>query len=197
MPRFIVITVLFVFANFKSFASDLKTGDVLLQPLACWSCNLIEQQENSQFSHIGILIKLGNKDMVLEAYGKVQLVTLEQFISKTEKGTAVTVKRHKDHTLLGDDFIKNSLKYLGNPYDHYFLWDNYKDDKEAMYCSELLYKVMLPYIHFEDLSPKKMLFDVNALLWDRYFRNQTPRNKKGLSPEDFNLSRDFHFIKYL
>jgi hypothetical protein len=197
MPQILVIFLLFIVSVGSSYAHKLKTGDILLQPLKCWSCSLIEQQESSLYSHIGVYLSIDGKDMVAEAYGRVQIVSLEQFLSKTEPNLKVVAKRHHEFKNLGDKFISKILEYIGNPYDSYFLWDNLINGEEAIYCSELLFKAMVPFVSFNDLSTKEMLFDVNPDLWDRFFRGQTPRHKEGISPEDFNLSSDFFFIEEL
>ena len=57
------------------FALDLRPGDILLQPLHCRLCNLIEAQTDSIFSHIGIVIN--EKSDVAEAFSKVRKVTLK------------------------------------------------------------------------------------------------------------------------
>ena len=192
MPK--IVLILLTLVSFKSISSELKNGDVLLQPLACWSCSLIEAQENSIFSHIGVYLRINNQDMVAEAYGKVKLVTLSEFLAKTEKNQKVLVRRHVDFEKLGEQFNQKVMSYIGNPYDSMFLWDNYIKDKEAIYCSELLYKAMKPFVRFNDLGPTSMPFDINPEYWDRFFRGKTPRGKVGISPEDFNLSNDFYTI---
>jgi uncharacterized protein YycO len=197
MPRILVIFIVLATQIGSAYAHNLKTGDVLLQPLKCWACTLIEEQEDSLYSHIGVYLNIDGKDMVAEAYGRVQLVSLETFLSKTEAGLKVVAKRHFDYEKLDAKFIAKTLKYIGNPYDHYFLWNNEVKGKEAIYCSELLFKAMAPFVSFNDLSTKEMLFDINPELWDRYFRGETPRYKQGISPEDFNLSSDFFYVEEL
>lgn len=179
-------------------SKELLTGDILLQPLNCWSCRLIEQQEDSEYSHIGIVIIDNGKVKVAEAYGQVQLVSLADFLKKTHPEKSVKVRRLDHHFFNFENFetkIKDSVnRFLGNPYDRRFLWENSINGKEAIYCSELVYKVIYPQVKFWDLAPKIMLFDQNAQLWDRYFRGETPRGKLGISPEDFNKSRDFRTL---
>jgi len=194
----LLLTLLCSLFSMKSFALELKTGDILLQPLHCWSCNLIEAQENSEYSHVGIVIKVGKEIMVAEAYGKVKLVSLEKFLSKTERAKRVKVRRLDSHFYNFEVFqetIKNQfLSFEGNAYDSQFLWDNHIDGDESLYCSELVYKVLTPVVRFYNLSPKIMHFDVNPELWDRFFQGNTPRGKLGISPEDFNLSTDFYTV---
>ena len=191
-----ILSIISIVPTQAGFGSgELLSGDILLQPLKCWSCSLIEEQENSNFSHIGIVVNIDGKVMVAEAYGSVRLVTLEEFLKKTHPAKSVKARRLDYHFFNFENFeekLKESIKsLLGNPYDRAFLWDNKINGKEAIYCSELVYKVILPQVKFWDLNPKAMPFDVNPDLWDRYFRGETPRGRLGVSPEDFNKSRDF------
>lgn len=189
-----------IFISSTTFAAnDLKTGDILLQPLGCWSCSLIEQQEDSEYSHIGIYVTENDQDFVIEAFGgKVQKVTLQKFMAKTQKGLTVRVKRLKNIDLIDLDLLKSVLEsFLDLPYDRYFLWDNEVNGKEAIYCSELVYKAYVYFTPFITLAPKRMLFDINPEDWDRYFRGETPRGKWGISPADFDKSHEFEFIKEL
>lgn len=194
MKLFTYLTVFIVLLP-KAFAfSELKSGDIILQPLKCWACSLIEQQENSEYSHIGIVVKRNNQLLVAEAYGKVQLVTITDFLSKTHPNKSNKFLRFKALPVNETKLFENIQKLIGNPYDPEFRWNNFIGDKEAIYCSELVYKVLNPLVKFSDLGPKRMLFDENAEAWDRYFRGNTPRGELGVSPEDFNQSLDFEEI---
>ncbi len=194
--RFLFITISFLFHVSSLQAFELQTGDIILQPLNCWSCRLIEDQEKSKFSHIGIVIKQGPQIFVAEAYGKVRKVTLAKFLEKThpdKKNKYLRIGKSKQ--LNTQNLIKNIESFLGNPYDAEFRWNNYEQEKEKIYCSELVYKVLNPLVSFYDLEPKVMLFDENPDYWDRFFRGDTPRGEYGISPEDFNQSSDFFELK--
>lgn len=173
----------------SSSAFALEFGDILLQPLKCWSCTLIEQQENSDYSHMGLYI---GHDQVAEAFaGGVKIVSLEEFKQKTDPLRSISVRRLKSLPPYFETRLISEVNlYLGRPYDRWFSWEG-----SEIYCSELVYKVLAPLVHFEDLSPKPMLFDQNADYWDRYFRGQTPRGELGISPGDFELSSDFETVE--
>mgnify|MGYP000197438525 CR=1 FL=1 len=82
---------LLILTSFSLDASAIEAGDILLQPLKCWSCSLIEQQENSEFSHVGIYL---GQDQVAEAYfDKVKIVSLAEFMKKTDPARFVLVRR--------------------------------------------------------------------------------------------------------
>lgn len=168
----------------------LEVGDILLQPLDCWSCDLIEAEENSIYSHIGIYI---GSDQVLEAYGKVQIVSLKKFLSKTESGQ--TVKARRPIEKFSKALVKQYAQRVdGYPYDAKFLWRNFRGDKEPLYCSELVFKALKSAGLIGRLAPKKMHFDINTHLWERFFKGPPPHGQLGISPEDFNQSEDFYDV---
>src|SRR3989338_8516303 len=179
-------------------AFAIQNGDILLQPLDCYSCNLIEDEEDSIYSHSGIVIKKDKEFFVAEALGKVSLVPLNEFLARTQKNQKVLVLRHKDfHSRLTYYFKKSVKSMLGFKFDHDMLWTNVDDEgNEELYCSEFVWKVLNDL----DLSlpkPKKMKFQVNRDAWDRYFKNQTPVNELGVSPQDFANFKDFIIIEEL
>ena len=75
---------------------NLKTGDLLLQPLGCWSCFLIEEQEATKYSHMGVYLNLDGQELVLEAYGEVKLTPLNNFLARTEGDEKVLVRRFNE-----------------------------------------------------------------------------------------------------
>src|SRR5690606_32114870 len=74
---------------------DLKVGDILLQPLDCWACTLIEEEENTIYSHLGVVISVSPL-RVAEAYRKVEDISLEEFLIKTQPGEKVLILRSKE-----------------------------------------------------------------------------------------------------
>lgn len=200
---FQILAALFISTiSISSFGrqSDLKVGDIILQPLKCWSCTLIEQEEHSSYSHIGVVYSnIENKILVAEAYGRVQIISLDKFLSKGDPARKAVVKRLKYKLDLNQKkTFQEKIKHWDNhPYDRAFLWHNFVDGKEALYCSELVFKALKEVYHFSDLEVKVMNFEHNADYWDRYFRGNTPRGEIGISPEDFNKSSDFIFVKTL
>jgi hypothetical protein len=185
------------FATDRFIMGDLRTGDVLLQPLNCWTCSLIEAQDNTIYSHMGILIKMNGETYVFEAYGSVKFTKLNTFLKRTEGGQTVRVIRPPQFSFKQTlALITNSLQLEGSAYDPGFRWNNYdKSGKEKYYCSELVYKMFeRSGVRFNDLEPKSMPFDVYPELWDKIFNGDTPRNKMGISPASFSTSSDFDFV---
>ena len=91
----------------------LRVGDVLLQPLKCWACSLIEAEEETIYSHIGVVLALSPEIVVGEAFGKVRKLSLAAFNAKTEPGQKLTVIRFRNDDLsedihqAADAFMKN------------------------------------------------------------------------------------------
>jgi uncharacterized protein YycO len=191
MAKFIILFLLIF--NARTFA--LESGDLILQPLACWTCSLIEAQEKSPYSHIGIYIEKDGEGFVFEAYSKVQLVPLSEYLKKTEKGIAVKIKRFKNINFTNEDLLKAVRQYIGFEYDREFLWNNYNQyGKQKIYCSELVYLVFQKF--YQGLPLKRMQFDINTIYWERYFGGNVPFNEWGVSPEDFNQSSLLKDVEY-
>lgn len=182
-------------------ALELKVGDVLLQPLDCWSCSLIEAQENSIFSHVGVVVKISPSVEVAEALGKVRILSLDQFNTRTQKGQRLLVKRFKNDLLISRlmnkqvEFLTYFKKEFENlKYDHDFRWDNLDEQGyEKLYCSEMVSKLFLGFLGVE-IPLKRMKFDLNREEWIRYFRGVPPDDEWGNSPGDFDKSELFYEV---
>jgi hypothetical protein len=180
------------------FALELKVGDLLLQPLDCWSCSLIEAQEKSLYSHVGVVIKTTPTVQVAEALGKVRILSLNEFNARTEKGQRLLVKRFKRNLIVShlennqEEFLGYFQKEFENlKYDHDFLWDNLDENGfEKLYCSEMISKLFLGFLGV-GIPLKRMKFDVNRDEWIRYFRGSPPDDEWGNSPGDFERSELF------
>ena len=138
-----------------------------------------------------VVVEKNNQLFVAEAYGSVRLVTIEKFLDKSHPDKENVVLELKSQTVSKENLLSSVSSYVGLPYDRDFRWDNFINGEEAIYCSELVYKAFNSLVKFQDIAPKRMAFDENPELWDRYFRGNTPRGELGISPEDFNLSSDF------
>ncbi len=183
------------------YALDLRVGDILLQPLDCWSCDLIEAQENTIYSHMGLVIQVHPRVEVIEALGSVKRLPLAEFARKTESGERLAVLRFRNDDLVGhlganqarlSHYFDQSFRGLA--YDDEFLWNNFgADGKEKLYCSEMITKLLFSFTGVE-LPMKRMRYDVNRDAWIRYFRGTPPDDKWGNSPGDFERSDLFFFV---
>lgn len=185
----------------EALALELKVGDILLQPLNCWSCSLIKAQEKTIYSHMGLVIETKPQVKVVEALGTVRTVTFESFRSRNQKGQRLSVRRFRhqkaveyiqDNKEIFKEYFENS--FSGLEYDHEFLWNNF-DDKgfEKLYCSELISKMLSGFLRIE-MPVKRMRFDVNREAWLRYFNGNPPDSQWGNSPGDFERSELFYEV---
>jgi uncharacterized protein YycO len=185
-------------------AIELKVGDILLQPLDCWSCALIEAQEKSPYSHMGMVIEVGEEIRVVEAMGEVKVLSLSEFQEKTENGQNILVLRLKNEDAVlflqnEQESLQNYFKtsFLGLPYDHDFLWNNFDErGREKLYCSEFVSKIYRHFLGIE-IPLKEMAFDINRTEWIRYFRGNPPDGLPGNSPATFERSPDFFRVGVL
>lgn len=173
-----------------------RTGDIILQPLNCYLCSMIEAEEASPYSHIGLVVVDGNNQVkVVEAYKKVTIVTLSEFLAKTEVGQKSLVLRSREHfsqenftTLLLDYYFTT---FHDRPYDAEFSLDN-----EKLYCSELVMKLLNPFLSVK-IPTKKMHFDHNRSAWESYFRGKIPDGAMGIAPADFLRSGLFFQVGFI
>lgn len=201
--KVLALSLLIFVMSLPSFALiHLRTGDIILQPLDCKLCSVIELEEGGPYSHIGLVIVDKEKNVfVVEAYGKVQATPIDEFLDKTEKGQASAVMRNIELEVMyrnwperfnkfRTELIEKFLKVEGAEYDSEFLWDNKSEDgREKYYCSELVTKLLNPFLE-NQILPKKMHFDRPE--WTEYFKGVLPVGQPGISPMDF--VKNIHFI---
>lgn len=195
-----ILTLIFLIP-LEVFALELKVGDLLLQPLACWSCRLIEEQENTIYSHMGMVIETEPEVKVAEALGSVRIISLKEFSARTEKGQKLSVRRFSDESLISmlqdqKSDLQNLFKehFQGLKYDHDFLWDNVDENgQEKLYCSEMIGKLLSDFTKIP-MPIKLMKYDKNRALWIQYFRGNPPDNKWGNAPADFENSELFYEV---
>lgn len=179
---------------------DLKVGDILLQPLDCWSCTLIEDEEQTIYSHIGIVVSV-NPVMVAESRGNVKMLPLDEFNSTTEKGQRISVRRFRNEKIVKELNLKSSQfltlfknEFEGLLYDKAFLWDNFDEEgRQKLYCSEMVAKLLQAFLGIDPIV-KRMHFSRNRAMWERYFKGEVPVGKWGNAPADFERSEWFYEV---
>jgi hypothetical protein len=195
------VLISFLLFSLSSWASvNLKVGDVLLQPLDCWSCTLIEDEEQTIYSHIGIVIAV-NPVMVAESRGRVKMLSLEEFNSTTEKGQRISVRRFQNSKIVNELNSKSAQflalfknEFEGLKYDKAFLWDNFDEEgKQKLYCSEMVAKLLQAFLGIDPIV-KRMHFSRNRERWERYFNGNVPVGKWGNAPADFERSNWFYEV---
>jgi hypothetical protein len=185
----------------RADAFTMKTGDVLLESIPCYLCGLIETEEASPYSHMGVVVLNHGVWNVLESLGNVRSTTLDEFLGLRKKDTHTLVLRI-NHDLeknnLTSEILMNrfDLDFTGLSYDPQFLWNNHDSNGEKLYCSEFVAKFLQPFMSVT-IPTKPMHFEVNRQLWINYFHGTPPDGLPGLSPGDFERSPLFHKVGVL
>ena len=192
--KWFVALIGFSFLNNSAFALssvDLKTGDVLLQSLPCSLCALIEDEENSVYSHAGVVGPVFPGPQVFQAHVRVHRTSLSLFLRQSRYGTRVRVLRPRwmpeSPADLDGRFARD---FEGLSYDASFLWDNRDEKGEKIYCSELVVKLLNPTLA-RPIPTKPMHFEADREAWIRHFKGDPPDGKPGVSPEDLIRSGSF------
>lgn len=200
MIKYLLLVVFFFLTQLRPvWAISLQVGDLLLQPLNCRTCTLIEEEEETIYSHIGVVLQVHPAVIVGEAFGSVRQLSLAEFDRKTERGQRLMVLRFRNDRL-SEDFQKlapefKSLfeaEFQGAPYDSEFRWHNFDENGiEKLYCSELITKLFQAFLRLET-PVKRMHFRRNREQWLIYFNGNIPDNQWGNSPADFERSDMFY-----
>jgi len=179
-----------------SKAYSFMPGDVLLAPMNCFLCKLIEGETGSSYSHLFVYISDGN---FAHSLNNVEYISLNNIKKIVDTKRPMLLTRHKN----AHDFQSNHLKrtfeesYLGLPYDKDFLWNNMNErGKEKLYCSEFVLKILNDAFKLS-LLPSPMTYDYYPELWDDYFSGDTPSGLPGVTPGFFENHVDFNTVKFI
>ena len=197
---------------------SLQIGDILFQDLdSSPLCDAIEKvtpgYNNYNFSHIGIVVELGdpncinsdyiyeNDIKILEAIPeKVKTTRLDSFLNRSfdsDSMPKVVVGRlKKQYRFLIEDAVSFLKSKIGVEYDHYFLEKN-----NQYYCSELIHEafskdsifIQKPMTFIEPETGKIM--DI----WDEYYKNlnfEVPQGKIGINPGIMSISQNIEIIHH-
>ena len=197
----ILVLLLIGLLPLRTYALELRVGDIILQPRDCWSCDLIEAQENSIYSHMGMVIEVDPIVKIIDALGTVKISELQQFDLGTQKNQKLSVRRFRNQEIV--EFIQNNHNqfiqlYLDNfhglSYDNDFEWNNFDETgNEKLYCSEMITKLFSSFLGIK-LPMKRMKFDVNRDQWIKYFNGSPPDGKWGNAPADFEKAEIFYEV---
>ena len=186
------------------------TGDIILLPLDCRVCEMIEDETGTPYSHSGIVIndEMGHP-MVAEALGDVHLISVEEFLSRLPHGKEAMLFRSVElaYLYIEDEFdfyhYEQNLRrdyferYHGLKFDSAYKWDNFdKDSRELLYCTEMITKLLNPYLT-DKIPVKPMSFDRNWAFWSRYFLGKVPQGELGNSPADIAKHEGFYQVRPL
>lgn len=125
-----------------------RSGDLVFrQGKGFASEAVLATREASQYSHVGMIVLKDQQVMVLHAapaetddeYSGVKLEPLALF-AQNDRARHVAVMRPFQQEVVGQQAMKNALKYLGRPFDDEF---DLQDDA-SIYCTELIALAYLP-----------------------------------------------------
>jgi hypothetical protein len=202
LQLFLLINLAPSFAATDVGIHDLKSGDVILQSQACFVCQLIEEEENSPYSHIGVIVTpTQGEPLVLESWGYVTNTPLSEFLARRKRNTRSMILRPRSSFKLAsieaNELMDRFVNYFAaKTYDPEFLWNNRDENGELLYCSEFVAKFINPFLDYR-ITPKAMHYERNRSAWMHYFRGNPPDGKPGLSPGDFERSPLFQKIGLL
>lgn len=204
MRNFYLSTFTLLFGLFLALPSwaldvELKSGDVLLLELDCYSCQRIASETGSRFSHSGVVIRSRETKefVVAEALGSVKTVSLDEFVARSAPGASVLVMRSPElegYLLEWGRMLEEQIRlafhnsFAGLKFDKLYLWDRVDEQGRPMlYCSEFVAKFLNTFL-VDDFSPRPLDFSQNWDFWDRYYDGDVPQGEPGNSPGD--LERD-------
>ena len=197
---------------------SLQIGDILFQDLdSSPLCDAIEKvtpgYNDYNFSHIGIVVELGdpncinsdyiyeNDIKILEAIPeKVKTTRLDSFLNRSfdsDSMPKVVVGRlKKQYHFIIEDAVSFLKSKIGVKYDHYFIEKN-----NQYYCSELIHEAFSkdsiffqkPMTFIEPETEKIM--DI----WDEYYKNlnfEVPQGKIGINPGIMSISQKIEIIHH-
>lgn len=195
---------------------QLQIGDILFQDLdSSPLCDAIEMvtpgYNNYNFSHIGIIVELGDPNCinpnyiyednirVLEAIpNKVTTTRLDSFLNRSidsnKKPKVIVGRLKKRYQFSILDAVKFLKSKIGLKYDDYFIKDNNK-----YYCSELIYEAFEKDSIFR-LYPMTFIDPVtkNTMnLWEEYYNEletKIPEGEPGINPGVMSISENIEII---
>ncbi len=180
-----------VFSLLNGFKLEEKNtwqnGDIVFQDSESSQSQAIKLATNSKFSHCGIVMKLNEEWMVLEAVQPVRVIPVDQWIANGTDNKYAK-KRLKNDVILtkkvANAMWKIGESFLGKNYDIFFDWGD-----DQMYCSELVWKIYERGAGIELGSLRKLKdYNLNSKevqdqLKLRYGAD-IPLNHKMISPQD-------------
>jgi uncharacterized protein YycO len=138
--KYVALILLITFAACTKNDSRLQDGDLVFHTSHSSQSQAIQLATKSEFSHMGIILTLNNKQMVYEAVGSVKYTPLRVWIKRGTDNHFVARRLKNAKEELTPQNLANLKKvaetFKGKPYDFVFGWSD-----EKMYCSELIWKI--------------------------------------------------------
>jgi uncharacterized protein YycO len=185
---------------------NLQPGDILFQDLDCGpACDAIESVTEGvngrDFSHCGIVAEIDGELRVVEAYGKVQAVSVDSFLARSKDAAGkpkVLIGRTADKALALQS-AESSKKYIGKAYDNAFAMGD-----DAYYCSELVYECYKQanggdaYFPLNTMTFKVPGTDTFMSFWTEYYHKlgtDIPEGDSGINPGAISRSEHLQIIE--
>ena len=170
-----VLVSMLLFASCSNSIDDtnLQEGDVVYIESQSSQSPYIKVGTMSKWTHCGVVVDTPQGLKVLEASKTVRLTSVEKFIGKA-KNENWCVKRPKQKLSKPISY----RKYLGQPYDLEFKFDNGK-----MYCSELVWLVYKDQ-GIELCKPRK----VSSFVQTRIPKVKKLMNKRNITMDQYAVA---------
>lgn len=172
---------------------ELKEGDLLFKEtlnnaLSDAISDVTDTTGQYRFSHVGVVVKKGDRWMVLEAVhdNGVRLCPLDAFgmAAKGEIVHVVAGRLKEEYRYDLERFKTFGLSQLNKPYDYRFDWND-----SAFYCSELVYRMFVEAGQTNAFKPNVMTFKNREgefdFTWIKYFeriQSPIPEGELGINP---------------
>ena len=170
----------------SDFLALVRSGDIIFQTSKSAQSQAIQLATNSKYSHLGIIVKEGEKMEVFEAIEPVKMTPINDWIRRG-KGGKFVVKRLKnaENVLTPNNLAllkQTGKQFVGKHYDSQFGWD---DDR--IYCSELVWKIFKQALnievgHLQKLSDFNLKNQVVAQKLKERYGDKLPMNEPVISP---------------
>lgn len=192
----ILIVVSYVFhaqVLFYRLAYSPKEGDIVFQSLPHGDLvDAIEGVTHSPFSHCGVVLRKGDRWVVVEAIMDVHETPLLQWLQRGRSGGFAVYRLDDKYDTVIPEFTKHLISYEGLPYDY-----DYAMSDDSIYCSELAYKAFLKTTG-EEMGKLEKLGDLDWKPFEGYIKsiqaNTLPLNRLMITPASLSNAKQIKVV---
>ena len=170
---FVILALMAISCNNNVDVNALQEGDIVFIESQSSQSPYIKVGTMSKWTHCGVVVNTPEGMKVLEASKTVRLTPFSKFIGAAKNGNWCV--RRPDQKLSAPISYK---KYLGQPYDLEFKFDNGK-----MYCSELVWLIYKDQ-DIELCQPRK----VSSFICTRIPRVKKLMDKRNISMDQYAVA---------
>ena len=168
-------------------------GDVIFQSLPHADLvDAIEGVTHSPFSHCGVVIRDGNRWVVIESICNVHTTPLLRWMQRGRSAGFSVYRLDGKYENIIPNFKKNLNSYLGLPYNYDFTMS----DKE-IYCSGLVYKAFLKTTG-EQLGSLEKLGNLDWKPFEKFIKSDQgdflPLDRMMITPVSLSHASQLHEI---